>query len=111
MENELVVYDHIKLSPVSQDMNGLGFMEGFSHLGSMIVVGEKANPDFLDRLYQAIDTNTQDYKVGLSLLLIPGITIRVLANTTQSIERIFSELHNIISQDWFNKTPSFLRKY
>lgn len=110
MENELVVYDHIKLSPAAKNMNGLGFMEGFSHLGSMIVINEKANHDFLDRLYQAIDP-TMDYKVGLSLLPISGFTIRVLANTTQSIERIFSELHNIISQDWFNKTPSFLRKY
>ena len=25
MENELVVFDHIKLNPATQDMNGLGF--------------------------------------------------------------------------------------
>ena len=33
MENELVVFDHIKLNPATQNMNGLGLMEGYSHLG------------------------------------------------------------------------------
>ena len=54
IENELVVYDHIKLNPAMQNMEGLGFMEGYSHLGSMIVVGENTNQDLLDRLYEAI---------------------------------------------------------
>lgn len=111
MENELVVYDHIKLSPATQNINGLGLMEGYSHLGSLIVVNEKANHDLLDRLYEAVPNETQEYKIGLSLLPIPGFTVRVLANKTQTIERVFAEFHNIISQEWFNKTPSFLRKY
>jgi urease accessory protein len=111
MENELVVYDHIKLSPATQNINALGLMEGYSHLGSMIVVDEKTNHDLLDRLYEAVPNQTREYKIGLSLLPIPGFTVRVLANATQTIERIFSEFHNIISQEWFSKTPSFLRKY
>ena len=111
MENELVVYDHIKLSPDTQNIDGLGLMEGYSHLGSMMVVGEKTNHEFLDRLYQAIDIHTKEYKIGISLLPIPGFTVRVLANQTQIIERIFSEFQSILSQEWFNKKPSFLRKY
>jgi urease accessory protein len=111
MENELVVYDHIKLSPASQNINGLGLMEGYSHLGSMIVVCEKTNQAFLDDLYQAIHNDAKEYKIGLSLLPIPGFTVRVLANNTQTIENLFSEFHHMISQKWFNKTPSFLRKY
>ncbi|MFJ5715307.1 urease accessory protein UreD [Neobacillus sp. NPDC093127] len=111
VDNELVVYDHIKLNPATQNMKGLGFMEGFSHLGSMIVVGKQTNSSLLDQLYLAIDMNSDDYKLGLSLLAIPGMTIRVLANTTQVIEKLFSEIHRVISQEWFNTEPSFLRKY
>ena len=37
----LWLYDHIKLNPAEQNMEAIGFMEGFSHLGSMIVVGEQ----------------------------------------------------------------------
>ncbi|MEH7223672.1 urease accessory protein UreD [Bacillus sp. JJ1566] len=111
MENELVVYDHIKLNPAIQNMEKLGLMEGYSHLGSLIVIDEKANHALLDRLYQAIDSKATEYKVGLSFLPIPGFTVRVLANNTQTIESIFSDFHHIISLEWFNKTPSFLRKY
>ncbi len=111
MENELVVYDHIKLSPGSQNMDGLGLMEGYSHLGSMIVIHENTTHDLLDRLSQALPNNPMESKIGLSLLPIPGFTVRVLANHTQTIEKIFSDLHSILSQEWLNKTPSFLRKY
>ncbi|OIK10402.1 urease accessory protein [Bacillus sp. MUM 116] len=111
MDDELVVYDHIKLKPEIQNLRGLGYMEGFSHLGSMIVIGEQSNIALQDQLYSKIELNTNDYKVGLSSLPVPGFTIRVLANSTQVIEKMFSEFHHIISQEWFHKKPCFLRKY
>ncbi|MBP2000056.1 urease accessory protein [Paenibacillus shirakamiensis] len=111
IEDELVMYDHIKLNPTSQTMNSLGFMEGYSHLGSMVVVGEQASHELLDQLYQAIREDTTEYKVGLSFLPVAGIIIRILANSTQTIERIQTTCHHIINQHFFNTTPSFLRKY
>lgn len=111
MDHELVAYDHIKLNPTTQNMKSLGFMEGFSHLGSMIVVGEQTSPELLDRLYLALNVNTHAYKVGISMLPVKGFTMRVLANSTQTIERIFADCHHMISQEWFYISPSFLRKY
>lgn len=111
LDNELVVYDHIKLVPANHDMAALGFMEGFSHLGSMIVIGEQANHDLLDRLYHTIHEDTTEYKIGLSILPVAGIIIRMLANSTQTIEKIHTKCHHIINQEFFNSTPSFLRKY
>ncbi|ASN06949.1 urease accessory protein UreD [Virgibacillus necropolis] len=111
LEDELVAFDHIKLTPEAQHMNGLGYMEGYTHLGSFIVVGEKTNSDLLDRLYETISKEKSDVKAGLSKLSIPGFTIRVMANSTQVIERIFTACHHIITQEWFQTKPSFLRKY
>lgn len=111
MDDELVSFDHIKLNPVTQNMKKLGFMEGFSHLGSMLVVGEQMSPDFLDRLYHALYSKTDAYDMGLSLLPVKGFTLRVFANSTQTIERIFTDCHHMISEEWFGTKPSFLRKY
>ncbi|WP_423799634.1 urease accessory protein UreD [Neobacillus sp. SAB-20_R2A] len=111
IDDELVVYDHIKLKPSQQNLRGLGFMEGYSHLGSMLVVGTQSGSSLLDQLYLAIEMNTNDYKVGLSSLPVPGFTLRVFANSTQVIEKIFSDIHRMISQEWFSRKPSFLRKY
>lgn len=111
MDNELVVFDHIKLEPKSQSMNDIGFMEGYTHLGSFIVVGEKTTDALLDRLYETIQEEAGDFAFGLSKLAVPGFTIRIMANYTQVIERIIAACHHVISEEWYQTKPSFLRKY
>lgn len=111
LEDELIAFDHIKLDPDSQRMGGLGFMEGYTHLGSFIVVGEQTDAKLLDQLAEVIDQEEADFKAGLSELSVPGFTIRILAHSTQVIERIFTACHHKISQEWYQITPSFLRKY
>jgi urease accessory protein len=110
-EHELVAFDHIKLSPNEQHMDGLGFMEGYTHLGSFVVVSDKTDTELLDRLYEVIQEADGDFKAGLSMLAVPGFTIRVMANQTQVIERIFAKCHHVISDAWYQTKPSFLRKY
>lgn len=111
LENQLIACDHLRLSPSTQRMNGLGFMEGYTHIGSFFVVGDKTNATLLDQLYETIQQEDADFKVGLSELSVPGFTIRVLASSTQVIERIFVACHKVIMQEWYGTEPSFLRKY
>lgn len=111
MNDELVAFDHLKLSPSVKNMNTIGLMEGYSHIGSMIVVGEQTNNELLDRLYQTVKAEQDEYKFGLSLLPVSGFSIRILANLTQTIERVFNECHRVICHEWFQTSPSFLRKY
>lgn len=111
MEDELVLYDHIKLQPGAQDMSGLGFMEGYTHLGSLIVIGDKTSDALLDRLYETIKEEAGDFAFGLSRLKAQGFTIRVMANYTQVIERIINACHIVISEEWYQKKPNSLRKY
>ncbi len=111
MDNELIAFDHINLNPGAQEIGGLGFMEGYTHLGSLIVIGEKTDSALLDLLYETINEETADIKAGLSELYVPGFTIRLLANSTQVIERVFTACHHAISNQWYQMKPSFLRKY
>ncbi|RST74374.1 urease accessory protein UreD [Siminovitchia acidinfaciens] len=111
LDGKLGVFDHIKLAPEKNSMTGLGFMEGYTHLGSMIAVSEDTDNDLLDELFEMIQSEQADFKFGISRLAIPGLSIRVLSNSTQLIERIFNHCHRIISEKWNNTTPSPLRKY
>lgn len=111
VEDELVVFDHLKLEPAKQNIESMGMMEGFTHLGSMIVIGEKLDSAFLDQLCDLLDKTSSNSKIGLSQLSVPGFTIRVLASTTQAIEKIFMECHQFIREEWFGKKAVFLRKY
>lgn len=111
MNDELILFDHIKLNPEEQNITGLGFMEGYTHLGSFIMIDEKITNELLDRLYETINEQEGDFKAGLSMLEVQGCTIRVIANSTQVIERIFSACHRVINLEWFETIPSSLRKY
>ncbi|GGW26369.1 urease accessory protein UreD [Arenibacter certesii] len=111
MEDELVVYDNIKLAPAVQQIDVLGFMEDFTHLGTLIVIGEKTDDDLVKRLHQVIHEQPGKFDVGISRLSVPGFTIRIMANMTQDVQRIISVCHKLISEEWFDETPMFLRKY
>ncbi|MEH7234599.1 urease accessory protein UreD [Bacillus sp. JJ1562] len=111
IDAKLGVFDHIKLTPSQQTLTDIGFMEGYTHLGSMIVIGNQTSNHLLDELYERIKGNESDFTFGLSRLAVPGFSIRVLANSTQLIERIFSNVHMEITQRWFGTVPSSLRKY
>lgn len=112
LDGELAVFDHIKLQPKAQNINGLGFMEDYTHLGSFIVIGEKTTDFLIDRLYEVVQKEVNnDIKVGISRLSISGFTVRIMANMTQDIERVISACHHIISEEWYGRTPGFLRKY
>ncbi|WP_211747131.1 urease accessory protein UreD [Paenibacillus sp. Marseille-Q4541] len=110
-DGKLGVYDHIKLMPQQQPISDLGFMEGYTHLGSMIAVSERTNDALLDELYEVIRKEDSNISFGISHLAIPGFSIRIQANNTQTIERIFDQCHIIISEKWNNRSPSSLRKY
>ncbi|WP_422659204.1 urease accessory protein UreD [Paenibacillus sp. EC2-1] len=107
----LGVFDHIKLMPQQQSISDLGFLEGYTHLGSMIAVSEQMDNTLLDELYEAIQANESDFTFGISKLAIPGFCIRILANSTQTIERILDHCHTIISEKWNDRSPHSLRKY
>ena len=111
LDNEMVVFDHIKLEPECQNISGIGFLEGYTHFGTMLVIGEKANDDFLLQLYGVLESYDLKCKLGLSMLSVPGFTLRVLASSTQEIEKVFNICHEKIRWDWFSKSPVFLRKY
>ncbi|MGX4607678.1 urease accessory protein UreD [Priestia sp. JNUCC 25] len=111
MEEQIVVYDHLKLQPNIKEINGMGYMEEFSHLGSMFAIGPKTGDELLEKLSECIEEFGEDCEIGFSYLSVPGLSIRVLANSTQLIERVFNACHRIINNDWFNLNTCSLRKY
>lgn len=111
LDERLAVLDHVRIEPSSQDVKDIGFFEGHSHLGTMLVIGEKADSEFLLKLNEMLETHDLKCRYGLSMLSVQGFTLRVLGSSTQEIERVFNFCHEVIRKEWFNKSPVFLRKY
>lgn len=111
IENELVVYDHIKLNPLEQDFNVLGYMEGYTHIGTFMVVSDLVTDEIIDRIQELLAEEDYDVKFGISKLPASGFTVRILANMTQHIEWLAIKARNYLNREWFGKTLGTLRKY
>lgn len=111
LEEELVVYDHIKFEPGNQKMEVMGFMENYSHLGTFMVIGEQVTEELIKEIHQLISKSKHDISFGISELIIPGFTVRIKANMTQHIEWIAMECRNYINKKWYGTALGSLRKY
>ena len=48
---DLLALDNLLIRPPAGDVTGLGFMEGFSHLGSLVVVDARVDQALADELH------------------------------------------------------------
>ncbi|MFP5112382.1 urease accessory protein UreD [Bacillaceae bacterium C204] len=109
MEDRLILFDHVKLQP-DNDLKGIGMMEGFSHYGTMLVIDQRITPVLLEDLQDIFET-LLEVRIGISMLAVSGFALRVLANTTQDIEKVLDSCHEIIRSKVLEKEPVHLRKY
>jgi urease accessory protein len=109
MEDQLVLFDHVKLEP-DRDLPGLGYMEGFTHLGSLIAIQEGIDAGLVDRIHRLLEPFSE-VEIGLSMLMVPGLALRVLARRTQDVETIFDLCRGILRKNRWGTTTVFLRKY
>ena len=101
----MILFDHLKLQPIEVGVDGIGYMEGYTHLGSMIVISEKVNEDVLQRLYDVIEKDLGECKAGLSLLTEGGFTVRILAHSTQKVEELMAACSTFLRKEWYDRHP------
>lgn len=111
MEDELVVFDHLRLCPGERPIDGLGLLEGYTHLGSLLVVGELATPDIFEKLSAAFGSAVSPCRIGLSALAGSGFSLRVLAASTMQIETVFEQCRLMVREQLLGKKPISFRKY
>lgn len=111
LENNLILLDHIRLTPDSQHLDSIGLLEGYSHFGTMLIIGEKSEESLISTLYDLMEAKDIKCKFGLSMLTKPGFVLRILAFSTQEVMKAFDICHEFIRRKWFGRAPVFLGKY
>jgi len=109
---ELLVLDNLLIRPPLGDVTGLGFMEGFSHLGSLVVVDPRVDQALADQLHRL--TQSFDARTGLSLTRTvsgtTGLVLRSLSNSTGELNRLLGACANLLRERWCGQGPLDLRK-
>lgn len=97
VDGKLAVFDHLLLQP-SDGLEELLYLEGYTHIGTMLFLDKRVNAAFVDELREELLEMSEKARIGISLLSVNGLSIRILANTTDCIESIFTECETYINQ-------------
>ncbi len=110
---ELLALDNLLVRPPLNDVTGMAFMEGFSHLGSLIVVDPRVDQALADELHVA--TQAHDAYTGISLTGsvagTTGLIVRSLANSTEELARLLGACTALLRHNWNGQDPLNLRKH
>lgn len=117
LDGELFLMDRLRIVP-DHTTAGIGFMEGFSHTGQMLVIAALSDEhvDSIAALLHdwdsAHDTRSGLSRVGLPLDNAPcALMIRTLGASTESIMQLHEALANTVRQHTTGQGPVQLRKY
>jgi urease accessory protein len=110
---QLLALDNLLIRPPSGDVTGLGFMEGYSHLGSLIVVDPRVDQALADHLHAA--TSGHQALSGISLTRTiagtTGLVLRSLSNSTGELNRLLGACTTLLRKRWYGQEPMDLRKH
>jgi len=110
---ELLALDNLLIRPPLGDVSGLGFMEGYSHLGSLVVVDGRVDQALADELHGL--TAGREALTGISLTRTiggtTGLVLRSLSNSTGELNRLLGTCANLLRERWFGQGPLDLRKH
>jgi urease accessory protein len=110
---ELLALDNLLIQPPTGDVTGLGYMEGFSHLGSLVVVDARVDQALADELHAL--TADHDAYTGISLTRTvagtTGLVLRSLSNSTEKLNGLLGAGTALLRERWHGQAPLDLRKY
>ncbi|WP_374953649.1 urease accessory protein UreD [Arthrobacter sp. Y81] len=110
---ELLALDNLLIRPSLNDVTGTGFMEGRSHLGSLVVVDPRVDQALADELH-ALTAGCDAY-TGVSLTAsiggTTGLVLRSLSDSTEELNRLLGACTALLRERWHGQAPLNLRKY
>lgn len=114
---ELLAVDNLHVEPRPRDAGGAhrvddsGFMEGHSHLGSLIAVDPRVDSALIDEIHAAVLCYDDRAVTGVSALNGPGFVLRSLADDTAVLQSMIDTVTALLRRRWWGQEPMNLRKY
>ena len=108
-----VTIDNLVLAPEdgARGMNRVGFLEGHTHVGSLLVVDPRVDDAALEMARERVATRAGHLVAGVTTLSVPGLALRVLGASTQEVDELILAVVDELRARWFGQPAVDLRKY
>ncbi|ALU38554.1 urease accessory protein UreD [Kocuria flava] len=114
MGGHTVVLDNLRLRPGEDAVAELGFLEGHSHLGSLLVVDPRADRGLIERVHTRLTTaesRMPGLRCGVSPLPVPGLIVRALGPGSDELTELLHDISALLRSEWTGQPRVDLRKY
>lgn len=112
VNGNLVVLDNLLIRPgTGSRVDGMAFLEDYTHLGSLLVVDRRVDSTLLDELHTLLSPLNTGGQLGLSLLEGPGFLLRALSHATEPLNALLGTAVDHLRARWFGQRALNLRKY
>ena len=111
--NHLLALDNLLIRPPLNDVPGMGCMEGFSHLGSLVVIDARVTQALADELHALAAVHNARCGVSLTRTVAgtTGLVLLELSHSTEELNGLLGSCTAILRDRWHRQAPLNLRKY
>lgn len=109
----LLALDNVLIRPPLGDVTGMAFMEGFSHLGSLMVVDPRVDQALADEVHEIAAGFGAHTGLSLTAAVLgtAGLVLRSLSNSTEELKHVLGAATALLRKRWYGQEPLDLRKY
>jgi urease accessory protein len=104
MGEQLALSEQMRLEPLRYSPDGLGLLDGRSHLATLYVLASPSFAAWIPAWNRRL-TEQFDASVGITELVQGGLVARLLADTAQQICRRLEVVHTVIRAEALGLTP------
>ncbi|MET9325844.1 urease accessory protein UreD [Tsukamurella sp. NPDC003166] len=106
----LLAVDNLLIEPGCADPFGTGFLDGWTHVGSLTAVDPRVDEALLDEVH-ALTEAAGAVRSGLTALAGPGFVLRCFGDDTAELAGLFDAVIALLRSRWTGQAPLNLRKY
>ena len=110
MDGVPVLLDNMLINPREDDIDGLGFMEGYKNFATLIILDDRIDKNIIEHLREEILKLNLDINFGITGLEVNDFVLRVIGNLTQDLEEVVGLCHNYIRRKILNSQNLTIRK-
>lgn len=111
----MVCMDNVRIQPseLGESIEGIGYMEGHSHMGSVLILGPHTDGDYADQVRETVDAVLPG-KVGVTSGKRHGVSwlmVRALANSTDALNAMILSVNELDRSITTGQSRLHLRRY